>query len=89
MKKLCELYNIDSDVEIDGISINSKQIKPGDIFVCTMGVKADRHDFIDEAIKNGCSAVVVSRDVGEKSVPIIKVENTNDELPKLCQKFFD
>ena len=89
MKKLKELYNIDSEVEIEGISINSKQIKPGDIFVCTMGVKADRHDFIDEAIKNGCSAVVVSRDVGEKSVPIIKVENTNDELPRLCQKFYD
>ena len=89
MKKLSELYNIDSDVEIKRISINSKQIEKGDIFVCTMGVKADRHDFIDEAIKNGASAIVVSRDVGEKSVPVIKVEDTNKELPKLCQKFYD
>ena len=31
-----------------------------------MGVKADRHDFIDDAIKNGASAIVVSKDVGKK-----------------------
>ena len=89
MKKLNELYNVDSDVEVTGISINSKEIKKGNIFVCTMGVTADRHDFIDEAIANGASCVVVSRDVGEKSVPIVKVEDTNKELPYLCQKFYD
>ena len=89
MKKLNELYNVDSNVEINGVSINSKEINKGDIFVCTMGVNADRHDFIDEAIKNGASAIVVSKDVGEKSVPVIKVEDTNKELPLLCQRLYD
>lgn len=89
MKKLNELYDIDSDVLIKRICINSKQIENGDIFVCTMGVKADRHDFIDEAIERGASAVVVSRDVGEKSVPIIMVDDTNKELPRLCARFYD
>ena len=89
MKKLSELYNIDDDRLIKGIKINSKEVESGDIFVCIMGVTADRHDFIDEAIKNGASAVIVSRDVGEKSVPIIKVDNTNIELRKLSAKFYD
>ena len=89
MRKLSELYDVDSDVEISGISINSKEIKPKELFVCTMGVTADRHDFIDEAIKNGASAIVVSRDVGEKSVPVVRVEDTNKELPYLCQRFYD
>ena len=89
MKKLSELFDIDSDVEIKRIAINSKQVEPGDLFVCTMGVKADRHDFIDDAIKNGASAIVVSKDVGKKSVPIIKVDNTNEELPRICSKFYD
>lgn len=90
MKKLSELYdNVLEDVEVTGISINSKEIEKGNLFVCTMGVTADRHDFIDEAIKNGASAIVVSRDVGEKSVPIIKVSDTNKELPYLCQRFYD
>lgn len=89
MKKLSELYDINSDVEIKDIKINSKQINKGDIFVCTMGVNADRHDFIDEAIKNGASAIVVSKDNIKADVPVIKVENTNEELPLLCRRFYD
>ena len=76
--KLNELFeNTDSDVLIKGISLNSKECVDGDLFVCTMGVSADRHDYIDEAIKNGASACLISKDVGEKSVPLIKVQNTN------------
>ena len=89
VKKLRELYDIDSDILIKGIKINSKEIEEGDLFVCTMGVTVDRHDFIDEAIEKGASAVVVSREVGEKKVPIIKVDNTNEELRRVCSKFYD
>lgn len=90
MKKLKELYpETNSDIDIKAIKINSKEVEAGDLFVCTMGVTADRHDFIDSAIENGASAIVVSKDVGKKSVPIIKVENTNKELPYLCQRFYD
>lgn len=89
MKKLSELYpEYKEDVLIKGIKINSKEIEPGDIFVCTMGVTADRHDFIEEAIRNGAVAVVTQKDV-DASVPIIKVENTNKELPILASKFYD
>ena len=89
MKRLSELYNINDDRLIKSIKINSKEVEDGDLFVCTMGVTADRHDFIDEAISNGASAIVVSRDVGKKSVPVIRVENTNLELRKISAKFYD
>lgn len=90
MMKLNDLYpGIGTDIMIKNISINSKEVEKGSLFVCTMGVTTDRHDFIDEAIKNGASAVVVSKDVGDKSVPIIKVPDTNRELPYLCQKFYN
>lgn len=90
MKKLNELYpDCDSEVEIQNVCINSKEVQDGDIFVCTMGVTADRHEFIDEAIARGARACVISRDVGEKKVPLIRVEDTNRELPYLCQKLYD
>ena len=90
MKTLKELFpESNNDTVIKGISINSKEVKNGDLFVCTMGVSADRHDFIDEAIKNGASACLISKDVGEKSVPLYKVQNTNLEFPYLCQRFYD
>jgi len=88
LKKLSELYDCKYDTLIKDIKINSKEIKPGDIFICTMGVTADRHDFIDEAINNGAAAIVVSKYV-KKCVPVIKVENTNEELPVLSRKLYD
>jgi len=86
--RICDLYDIDSEVEVNKIKINSKEIEPGDIFVCTIGVTADRHDFIDEAIENGASLVVVSRDVGVKKVPVVQVENTNYELISLARRLY-
>ncbi len=90
MKSLEEIYpGVNANVLIKNISINSKEVEDGSLFVCTQGVTADRHDYIDEAINNGASAIVVSKDVGAKNVPIIKVPDTNRELPFLCQKFYD
>ena len=89
MKKLNELYNTNYSTKINNISINSKQVTKGDIFVCVKGINTDRHDFIDEAINNGASAIVVSHDVGEKNVPVIKVEDTNKELHRLSKIFYD
>ena len=68
MKRLNELYSVDSDVLIKDLKINSKNVEQGDLFVCTMGVTADRHEFIDEAIENGAVAIVVSKEVEEKRV---------------------
>ena len=89
MKELRELYPVKSDVVVRDIKINSKEVEPGDIFVCTMGVTTDRHDFIDDAILRGAVAIVVSRDVGEKSVPVIRVHDTNRELISLARKLYD
>lgn len=86
--KLNELINTNYDTEINGIKINSKEIEIGDLFVCTDMGTLDRHEFIDDAIKRGASAVIVKKDVGEKSVPIIKVDNPNDVLPIICSKFY-
>ncbi len=89
MKKLNEIFDCEYNTPIQDVKINSKEVQPGDLFVCTMGVTADRHDFIDEAIKNGAAAIVVSKDVQNKSVPIIRVKNTNEALYTICEKVYD
>ena len=88
--KLRDLYpNIESDEEITGIAINSKEVKDGNIFVCIKGATTDRHDYIDDAINNGAKAIVVTKNVEEKRVPIIKVTDANEELALLSQRFFN
>ena len=88
MKKLNELYKCDYETEIYGIKINSKEIEPGDLFVCTMGVTADRHDFVNDAIARGAVAIVASKKIDVK-VPVIYVDDTNKELSPLCARFYD
>ena len=88
MKKLNELIDCEFETEINGIKINSKECKKGDLFICTMGVKADRHDFVDDAIKNGAVAIIASKKINV-DVPVVYVKDTNTIMPKLMQKFYD
>lgn len=88
MKRLNDICHCDINVEINDIKNNSNKVEKGDLFVCTKGVTEDRHNFIDEAIKNGCSALIVSKD-GNYSVPYVKVKNPNKELGKISKKFYN
>lgn len=76
------------DVEIKGLSTNSKTVKPDDLFICIKGATIDRHDYIDEAIKNGAIALVTAKDV-DVSVPYIKVDNPNIILRDIYSTFYD
>ena len=88
--KLSVLVNKDikEDAEITGIKTNSKDISKGDLFVCIKGANTDRHDFIDEAVANGASAVIVSKDVNT-TVPTVKVNDSNESLKELLNRFYD
>lgn len=88
MKKLNELYDCKYDVLINGIKMNSKEVVKGDLFICTKGVTTDRHDFVDDAVNHGASAIVASKKINV-NVPVIYVEDTNKELPLLCARFYD
>lgn len=86
MKNLFELYFI--DVKVKDIKTNSKEVSKEDVFVCIKGVNVDRHEYINEAIKNGASFIVVSKGKNYK-VPYIKVKNTNRELSVLADYIYD
>lgn len=88
MKKISELYNGYSDLEINDIKINSKEVKPNDLFVCIKGITTDRNDYIEDAVRNGAIAVVTNKDI-KLDIPVIKVDNPNEELIKICKKFYD
>ena len=85
MKRLNELYDCSYDVLINDIKINSKEINPGDLFVCIRGVNFDRHDFIGEAISNGASALIVKKEgnYGKKYMGNRRQQRRNDKCPKM------
>lgn len=74
-------------VEIGGIAIDSRSVKRGDLFVAMRGRDADGHDYIAKAIENGASAAIGDREIGELSVPYLRVEDTRNALTWLAAAF--
>ena len=87
MIKLSKLYEGYQDVLINGIKINSKDVKKNDIFVCTKGVSSDKNDYIEEAVRKGAAAVITNKKV-DIEIPVIVVENVDKELIKLAKKMY-
>ncbi|MCZ2126465.1 MAG: UDP-N-acetylmuramoyl-L-alanyl-D-glutamate--2,6-diaminopimelate ligase [Anaerolineales bacterium] len=75
-------------VEISGIVIDSRAVKRGDLFVAMRGRDADGHDYIQNAIENGASAIVGDREMGELSVPYLRLENARHALTWLAAAFY-
>ena len=79
------------DIVITGICIDSRKVAPGDIYVCIEGLRADGHDFIDQAAERGAVAVLHKkgkRGLSDVKLPKIGVADTRHALAFLCKKFF-
>ena len=75
------------DVSVTGIAIDSRQVRPGDLFVARPGATVDGHDFIAAAIARGAAAVVGQRALDGLSVPYVQVEDTRSALTWLAAAF--
>ena len=80
--------NIENNSAITGISYNSRDVKPGDIFVCLIGEKTDGHNYIKEAEAKGAQCILAEKNL-ETSLPVIYVENTQIAIAKLASSFYN
>ena len=85
----------DLDKEIVGIESNSNNIKDNYMFVAIKGFSADGHDYIETAIKNGATAVVIEDGVDLKSIKVtenvtlIVAKDTREFLAISASNFYD
>jgi len=73
------------DVAIGGCTCDSRRIRPGDLFVALEGHQCDGHDFLAEAIRRGCAAVLSQRPAAECHLPWCVVSNARESFARLCQ----
>lgn len=76
------------NVEISGISYNSKTTKNGDIFICLTGEHADGHEFAQMAIENGAAALLVEHKVEGVKVPQVQVDSTRHKIADIADRFY-
>jgi UDP-N-acetylmuramoyl-L-alanyl-D-glutamate--2,6-diaminopimelate ligase len=70
----------DGGVRVRGVQQDSREVKPGDLFVARTGKHSDGKRFIADALARGASALVVALDneLPSQSVPVLRV----NELPR-------
>ena len=75
-----------SNWSASGVSIDSRTIKPGDLFIALRGPNFDGHDFIGDAFERGASGSLISNKpaVSVNREKLILVEDTYEGLKKLC-----
>ena len=77
------------NVELSGISYNSKTTKKGDIFVCLTGEYTDGHIYASNAIENGAVALLVEHSVDvPKSIPQVVVRSTRHQIADIADRFY-
>ena len=84
----------DSVARLAGVSIDSRTVKPGELFVAIRGPRHDGHNFVAAALAQGAIAGIVARDrLGEFPEEIraklLSVEDTLRALQELARRYCD
>jgi UDP-N-acetylmuramoyl-L-alanyl-D-glutamate--2,6-diaminopimelate ligase len=82
------------DIDISGLSADSREIKSGYLFAAFDGVQCKGSDFIDQAIKNGAIAILVQQGTSlpqitsDKSLVIIEDENPRQRFAYMAANMY-
>ncbi|MCM1521711.1 MAG: UDP-N-acetylmuramoyl-L-alanyl-D-glutamate--2,6-diaminopimelate ligase [Muribaculaceae bacterium] len=77
--------------DIEGLTADSREVKPGWVFVAVPGVSVDGHKFIPAAVKAGAAVVVCENipEQREEGTVYIKVTSSAIALGLLASRWFD
>lgn len=85
-----EVLKGDLNIEINEVRFDSRKVGRGDLFICIQGTVVDGHNYIEDCIKKGATAFIVTRDVEvSEDVTVIKVDDARVALANISAAFFD
>lgn len=83
------------DRPVTGITADSRQVTPGDVFLAYPGLRVDSRDFIPQVIAAGAIAVICEAhdyappiDMTTTDCPIILIENLQHHLGEIAARFY-
>ena len=90
--KVVNVLNLkgNTDLEIEGIHMDSRKVKKGFMYVAVKGTQADGHNYISKAIENGATAVVCEQlpEKLDEHVTYIQLHDTEEAVGKLATTFY-
>ncbi len=67
------------------ITTDTRNIKPGDVFVALRGENFDGHEFVETAVSNGAIAAIVTNDFKSAHLPLLQVNDTLQAYQQIAQ----
>jgi UDP-N-acetylmuramoyl-L-alanyl-D-glutamate--2,6-diaminopimelate ligase len=80
-----------TEVAVEDICFDSRNIREGGLFVAVKGTRSDGHEFIEQVISNGAIAIVCEDKpvTFAKNVTYVKVKDCSEALGFIASNFFD
>jgi UDP-N-acetylmuramoyl-L-alanyl-D-glutamate--2,6-diaminopimelate ligase len=77
------------DVEVAGLTADSREVKPGFLFAALAGNKADGRQFVADAVKKGAAAVLTDTAAApDIAIPVIADPNPRRRLALMAARFY-
>ncbi|HEY5656429.1 MAG TPA: UDP-N-acetylmuramoyl-tripeptide--D-alanyl-D-alanine ligase, partial [Myxococcota bacterium] len=78
-----------ADIQLRGVSIDTRSLEAGDLFVAIVGPHHDAHDYLEQAVGAGAAGLLVQRGRAMPSglpstLPVIAVDDTTRALGALA-----
>jgi UDP-N-acetylmuramoyl-tripeptide--D-alanyl-D-alanine ligase len=81
--------DIQEDIIVKGVSINTRTLQKGDLFIPFRGEKTNGHKYVQQAFENGAVASLWQKDEPNppKNVPLIFVDDSEKALQELAHAY--
>ncbi len=76
------------ELEVSGLTDDSRRVQPGALFVAIKGGQADGHGYLEEAVERGAVAAVGEREV-DLPIPYLRVPDSREALAQLAAAWHD
>ena len=80
-------HNVETDVDIAGLTADSRAVKPGFLFAALKGVNSDGAQFIPQAEAAGAAAILCGEKVSA-NVPVFVVDEPRKSLAHMAARFY-
>jgi UDP-N-acetylmuramoyl-L-alanyl-D-glutamate--2,6-diaminopimelate ligase len=77
-----------ADVDVTGITADSRDVKPGYLFIAIPGTQHDGRGFIDEAVKRGAVAVLSVADTKLDGAVLLTTSDIREAVSALAARFY-